>query len=87
MLPVYPLGGESHLSTKKLVGVGVGIIGLLFIHRLRRRKGARRCRRKQIMRSYHLAARDPAYLEDEEEIIRAFDATVGDGLEVGRFPG
>ncbi|HEX8691138.1 MAG TPA: hypothetical protein VF746_01755 [Longimicrobium sp.] len=51
-----------------------------YFHRSLDRKERRRLRRERILRSYDIAAQDPDFLRERDEIVRAFDATIADGL-------
>ena len=48
------------------------------------RERLRWTRRQSLHNAYAEAARDPAFVEDVEETVRAFDATTADGLSKRR---
>lgn len=69
------------MRLKKLTGFSTGIVALLLVRRPLSRKQRLRMYRQRALRGYALAANDPDFQRDNDEIAQAFDCTVADGLE------
>lgn len=58
-----------------------GALAAALLSRRRVRTDPAGSRKERLRQAYREAANDPAYLAEMAEIDRAFDVTVGDGLE------
>lgn len=70
------MGDSKQPSGETSVGVSVGALAK---RRVRRPTPA--ARKEQLRQAYAQAAADPAFQAEMAEVDRAFDVTVGDGLD------
>ena len=71
--------------TSRKPALGIGALARIFA-RKQTRRAAIEAHRRRILASYDAAAADPEFMRELVETDRAFDVTVGDGLEPEEFP-
>lgn len=78
---------EGPVVLRKMGTLNVGVLGPVPMRRPRSESLAAMSRRmrEEIYASYAAAAADPEFMRELEETHRAFDVTVGDGLEPEDF--
>jgi hypothetical protein len=72
------------VTFRKAATLSVGVLAYIFIRKPTKRERLR-AERKRILESYVEAAADPEFMRELVEVDRAFDVTVGDGLEPESF--